>query len=128
MLIEVMVAVGLVVLVLVAAIKLTTTSIRTSRVRMDRVEAVKLANSCLNLVREEKDMHIDTFFDEGYLHEQSCDCSDLADVTCTLVYENVNNTEGTKQVYVESYVTWKEGENIFSETASTTFTQVSVYE
>ena len=135
MLLEVTIAVGLIVLVLVAAARLTTQTIKTSRVRINRLQANKLANACLDLVRQDKDKDINAFFSEGHEYLKNCPCADLEGVNCVVGYVKVDDQGNiietyeagkTKRMYVWSTVYWNENGDVMSESNSTTFTEVSL--
>lgn len=127
MLLEVTVAVGLMVLVLVAAAKLTTQSIKTSRIRIDRQQASKMVNACLNMAREEKDNNVSEFFLSGYEYKTRCPCQGLANSTCGISFYPVETAVGeAKKVYVIVYVNWDDNGAPQYETGSVTFTQVNL--
>ncbi len=127
MLLEVTVAVGLMVLVLVAAAKLTTQSIKTSRIRIDRQQASKMVNACLNMAREEKDNNVSEFFMDGYEYKTRCSCQGVSNATCSITFYPAETAPGeAKKVYVVVYVNWDDNGVAQFETGSVMLTQVNL--
>lgn len=104
-LLEVLIAVTLVMLVLVAAVKISTRSVKNVRVAGDQLEATKLAEEKLAEIIEDKERSIESFFETGFV---SYDCGPLGDSSeydCQVYYTEAD--ADSVKVMVE--VSWEEG-------------------
>lgn len=113
-LLEVLIAVTLVMLVLVAAVRVSTHSVKNVRVAGDQLEATKLAEEELAKIIEDKERAIDSFFDQGFV---SYDCGPLGEVgeyDCQVYYTGV----GADSVEVTVEVSWLEGSSILDVSVS----------
>ena len=104
-LIEVLIAVTLIMLVLVAAVRVSTHAVKNVRVAGDQLEATKLAEEKLAEIIEDKERTIDSFFDTGFV---SYDCGPLGEIEeydCQVYF-----TDGdVDSVEVTVEVSWQEG-------------------
>jgi len=113
-LLEVLIAVTLVMLVLVAAVRVSTHSVKNVRVAGDQLEATKLAEERLAEIIENKERTIETFFDQEFV---SYDCGPLGEMNeydCQVYYTGLS--EDGVEVTVE--VSWYEGESILEVSVS----------
>ncbi len=100
LLLEVLIALTILGVVAVAVVKISTRSLKSSRITGDRKEALDLAKQVLVDVEKEKENDITAFFLRTDLED---DCSN-AEYTCTTVYV----FDGTDKVSVNVLVEWTE--------------------
>jgi len=113
-LLEVLIAVTLMMLVLVAAVRVSTHSIKNVRVAGDQLEATKLAEEKLAEIIEDKERAINEFFDQGFV---SYDCGPLGEVgeyDCQVYYTGAD----VDSVEVTVEVSWLEGSSILDVSVS----------
>ena len=107
-LLEALIAAALVMLVLVAAVRVSIHSVKNVRVAGDQLEASKLAEKKLAEIIENKERSIGSFFDQGFV---SYDCGPLGEAEeydCQVYY--INADADSVEVAVE--VSWEEGSSI----------------
>lgn len=106
-LLEVLIAVTLIMLVLVAAVRVSTHSVKNVRVAGDQLEATKLAEEKLAEIIEDKERTIGSFFDTGFV---SYDCGPLGEMEqydCQTYFID----GGADSVEVTVEVSWQEGDS-----------------
>ncbi len=109
-LLEALIAVTLVMLVLVAAVRVSIHSIKNVRVAGDQLEASKLAEEELAEIIENKERSISSFFETGFV---SYDCGPLGEAEeydCQVYFTGAD--EDSVEVTVE--VSWEEGGSILN--------------
>lgn len=108
MLVEVVVAVGVLALVLIGVSDLMTRTQRVSTFQAKREEATEIAKSILNDYRLQRDNDPETFpATVTGINRQTC--VEGKDYACVAVVENVND-----DISINIIVSWVEGENTFS--------------
>lgn len=113
-LLEVLIAVTLVMLVLVAAVKISTRSVKNVRVAGNQLEATKLAEEKLVEIVEDKERSIEAFFETGFV---GYDCGPLGgsgEYDCQVSYTEAD----ADSVKVAVEVSWEEGGSTLSVSVS----------
>lgn len=113
-LLEILIAVTLVMLVLVAAVRVSIHSVKNVRVAGDQLEASKLAEEKLAEIIEDKERSIESFFETGFV---SYDCGPLGEVEeydCQVYFTGAD----ADSVEVTIEVSWEEGGSILDVSVS----------
>lgn len=105
MLVELVVGIGIIILVLVGVVLLSTQSVKTARVSGNRGEATALAERELELVRKDRDNDKDAFFAISGSRVCQSGAVPKAGYTCTSVY---TNTAGDR-MEVAATIGWSDG-------------------
>ena len=113
-LLEVLIAVTLIMLVLVAAVRVSTHSIKNVRVAGDQLEATKLAEKKLAEIIEDKERTIGSFFDTGFVGYNCGPLGDIEEYDCQVYYTEAD----ADSVEVTVEVSWQEGDSILDVSVS----------
>lgn len=135
-LIEVVVAIGVMSLLMVALLTTVTLAVKNSRLAKDRVQAVSLANEGIELMRAYRDYDYDEFYSSARLDEYnlpyswtvedglSSDCV-VTDYAIRSIYRRcvLLSIGDASSIDVEVTVDWQEGSRIHQVLQSTRLTQ-----
>ena len=122
LLVEVLVAVTLVVLVLVAAVNVTTKSARNTRVLGDKLEATRFAEIKLDEVLIDKEVEVEDFFD-NQRSDGSCGTYGTDDeYSCEIDYQ-YNEVVDADRVEVVVTISWLEGDQTYEVAINKVFTK-----
>lgn len=107
-LIEIVVAVGIIVVVLVGVSDLVTRSVGLASFQESKNEAINIANSQLNHFRQEKDINPTSFF-TSVADNPIAECYNVTDTNyqCSIKYDNTGLTDSTKMTVS---VVWSDGD------------------
>lgn len=101
-------------LVLVAAVRVSTHSIKNVRVASDQLEATKLAEEKLAGIIGNKERAIDEFFDQGFVGYDCGPLGSVAEYDCQVYYTGA----GVDSVEVTVEVSWLEGSSVLDVSVS----------
>lgn len=107
-LIEILVATGIIVLVLVGVADLITRSLGLSSYQAGKNKAEDIAKNQLNYYRHQRDLNPTIFFVDPQTNFSSCvGTFDEVKYQCTIIYDTVGLSDG---VNMEVNIAWKDGD------------------